>query len=86
LVIDRQDKTQVITTGTNQVRSYDAATGEVIWRHAGLTVNCIPSPLAHENSVIVMSGYQGSVATAISLDATGDATGCAVVARASPRL
>ncbi|MEX0866151.1 MAG: PQQ-binding-like beta-propeller repeat protein, partial [Pirellulales bacterium] len=56
LVVDYQGKTQVITPGTNEVRSYDAETGEVIWRHEGLTLNCIPSPLRHEDSAILMSG------------------------------
>lgn len=74
LVVDHAGKTQVITPGTNQVRSYDAATGEVIWHHDGLTVNCIPSPLVHNDHAIVMSGYRGAVAVAVPLDATGDAT------------
>ena len=74
LVLEHQGKTQVITPGTNQVRSYDAETGELIWHHAGLTVNCIPSPLQYKDTVVVMSGYRGSVATAIPLDATNDAT------------
>lgn len=75
LVLEHQGKTQVITPGTNQVRSYDADTGEILWYHDGLTVNCIPSPLQHKNTVVVMSGYRGSVATAIPLDATGDVSG-----------
>lgn len=75
LVVEHAGKTQIITTGTNQVRSYDAATGDVIWFSDGLTVNCIPSPLQYEDSVVVMSGYKGAIATAIPLDSTGDATG-----------
>lgn len=74
LVVKYQGKTQVITPGTNEVRSYDAAKGEVIWRHEGLTLNCIPSPLRHDDSAILMSGFRGNAAAAIPLDATGDAT------------
>ena len=74
LVVEHRGKTQIITTGTNRVRSYDAETGEVIWHHNGLTVNCIPTPIEHEGTVIVMSGYRGSIATAIPLDLTGDVT------------
>jgi outer membrane protein assembly factor BamB len=74
LVLEHAGKTQVITPGTNRVRSYDAQTGEVHWDHDGLTINCIPSPLAHDGSVIVMSGYRGSVAVALPLDSSGDTT------------
>jgi outer membrane protein assembly factor BamB len=74
LVIEHDGKTQIITSGTNQVRSYDAETGQVNWTHKGLTVNCIPSPLAHGDNVILMSGYRGAVAIAIPLDSRGDVT------------
>jgi outer membrane protein assembly factor BamB len=39
-----------------------------------MTVNAIPSAVAAGDTVYVMSGYQGSAAVAISLDATGDVT------------
>jgi outer membrane protein assembly factor BamB len=74
LVLEHEGQTQVITPGTNRVRSYDAKTGEALWHHEGLTINCIPSPLAHNGTVIVMSGYRGSVAVALPLDARDDAT------------
>ena len=75
LVVEHQGKTQIITSGTNRVRSYDAETGNMIWDHGGLTVNCIPSPIEHDGNVIVMSGFRGSIATAIPLDSMGDVTG-----------
>jgi outer membrane protein assembly factor BamB len=75
LVVEHQGKTQIITPGTTRVRSYNAETGKVIWHHDGLTVNCIPSPIKHQDSVVVMSGYRGSVATAIPLDSRENATG-----------
>lgn len=75
LVVERAGKTIVVTPGTNRVRAYDGSTGEVLWDHEGLTVNCIPSPLVYEDNAIVMSGFQGSVATSIPLDAKGDVTG-----------
>jgi outer membrane protein assembly factor BamB len=75
LVVEHGGQTQVITPGTNQVRSYDANSGKLVWTHNGLTVNCIPSPLEHEDSVILMSGYRGSVAIAVPLDSHGDVTG-----------
>ena len=75
LVVDYRGKTQIITSGTNRVRSYDAKTGKVIWYHDGLTVNCIPSPLKSDDSAIIMSGFKGSVAISVPLDSTNDTTG-----------
>lgn len=75
LVVEHAGRTQIVTPGTKRVRGYDAATGEVIWHHDGMTVNCIPSPLKHDDAVIVMSGYQGAIALAIPLSATDDITG-----------
>jgi outer membrane protein assembly factor BamB len=75
LVVTRNGRTQVITPGTKQVRSYDAADGQVLWTGEGLTVNCIPSPLLYGDSAIVMAGYRGAKGAAIALDASGDVAG-----------
>src|SRR5207249_7358648 len=66
--------TQVITPGTKRVRSYDASNGKVLWHHKGLTINCIPSPVARDGTAYVMSGYRGAVAIAVPLDSSGDVT------------
>jgi outer membrane protein assembly factor BamB len=63
---------QVVAPGTNHVRSYDLRDGRLIWTGGAMTVNCIPSPVAADGVVYVMSGYQGSAAYAIPLDVTGD--------------
>jgi outer membrane protein assembly factor BamB len=72
LVVEHAGKTQVIVSGTSRVRSYDLASGEVLWECGGQTVNAIPSPLSMAGFIIVMSGYKGSGAYAIPLDASGD--------------
>jgi outer membrane protein assembly factor BamB len=73
LVVEIAGRAQVITTGTNKVRSYDLQTGEGIWEGPGLTVNAIPSPLESEGVVYLTSGFRGSVAYAVRLaDAKGD--------------
>lgn len=79
LVVQQGERTQVIVNGTNRVRSYDLATGEVLWECGGQTVNAIPSPVATDNMAIVMSGYRGATAKAIPLDAEGDVTDSNVV-------
>jgi outer membrane protein assembly factor BamB len=73
LVVDHDGRSQVITTGTNKVRSYDLENGETLWEGPGLTVNSIPTPIESEGIVYVMAGYRGNVARAIRLEfAKGD--------------
>lgn len=72
LVVQHGGKTQAILNGTTRVRSYDLATGEVLWQTGGMTVNAIPSPVAADGVVYVMSGYRGADAVAVSLDSRGE--------------
>jgi len=76
LVVEVAGRMQVITSATNRVRSYDMATGEVIWEDEGLTANVIPSPVEADGVVYVMSGYRGNALRAIRLTgAKGDISG-----------
>jgi outer membrane protein assembly factor BamB len=75
LAVEHKGRTQIVVSATNRVRSYDLATGRVLWECGGQTVNAIPSPVAGGGSVFCMSGYRGSAAYALPLDATGDLTG-----------
>jgi outer membrane protein assembly factor BamB len=72
LVVDHGGKMQVVTNGTTRVRSYDLATGDLVWQCAGMTVNPIPSPVRYGDSVICVSGYKGAAAISIPLSAKGD--------------
>ena len=71
LVVEHSGKTQVITNGTNSVRSYDLETGEIIWETAGTTLNAISCPIQFGSNVICMAGYRGNRAFSISLDSQG---------------
>ncbi len=76
LIVQAGGKTQVITSATNKVRSYDLETGEIIWECTGLTRNVIPSPVYGDGILYVMSGYRGTALMAIDLaKAKGDITG-----------
>lgn len=75
LVVEHGGQAQVITCGTNRIRSYDLATGRQLWEHEGLTTNAIPTPVTRDGIVYATSGYQGSKLFAIRLGATGDLTG-----------
>lgn len=80
LVVAHNGKTQVITSASNRIRSYDLTDGNVIWECGGQVANVTPSPVTDGAFVYCMSGYQGSSAVAISLDAEGDVTGTSTVA------
>ena len=72
LIAEHAGKKQVITNGTNRIRSHDFATGELIWSCGGMTVNAIPSPLGYHDAAICVSGYRGALALSIPLSSTGD--------------
>ena len=81
LVIEQGGRAQVVVAGMNRVRSYDLETGEIIWHAAGLTMNPIPSPVADDTLVYLMSGFRGNNLKAIRFaDARGDITGTDAVA------
>jgi len=75
LVITHDSVTQAIVPGTNRVRSYETKTGKVVWECGGLGLNCIPTPVADDEMVYVMSGFRQPALLAIRLDkAKGDIT------------
>jgi outer membrane protein assembly factor BamB len=76
LIVEVNGRAQVITGALNKIQSYDLETGAVVWHTAGLTMNPIPSPVAADGMVYLMSGYRGNSLKAIRLaDAKGDITG-----------
>jgi outer membrane protein assembly factor BamB len=76
LIVEVNGRTQVITPATEQLKSYDLETGDVVWETAGLTMNAIPSPVVVDNIAILMSGFRGNSLKAIDLTkAKGDITG-----------
>ncbi len=75
LIIERDGKAQAVVTATGKIRSYDVASGEVLWECGGLTRNVIPCPVADAGLVYCMSGFQGNALLAIRLGRAGDLTG-----------
>ncbi len=74
--VEVNGKVQVITSATNQVRSYDYNTGKILWTSTGLTRNVIPNPVYADGILYVMSGFRGNALQAIDLaKAKGDITG-----------
>lgn len=76
LIVEVGGKTQLITSATNKVRSYDAETGEIIWECTGMTRNVIPNPMYADGILYLISGFRGNAIKAIDLaKAKGDITG-----------
>ena len=76
LIVEHDGRPQVVTSATNRVRSYDLETGELVWHGAGVTPNAIPSPVAADGLVYLLSGFRGNQLWVVRLDAArGDITG-----------
>ena len=75
LVIEKDGKAEVVVSATGKIRSYDPATGKVIWECGGMTRNVIPTPVTDSELVYCASGFQGNSLLAIKLGKTGDLTG-----------
>ncbi|WP_437227065.1 PQQ-binding-like beta-propeller repeat protein [Planctomicrobium sp. SH661] len=74
LIVEHAGRHQVITNGTNRARSYDLETGELIWECGGQFTNPIASPVALNDIVYCMTGYNGFAVYAIPLSSQGDIT------------
>jgi outer membrane protein assembly factor BamB len=72
LVVEVGGKSQIVLPATSRTRSYDAATGQLVWEATGLTPNVIPTAVTGHGMVYVTSGFQGSSMQAIKLTARGD--------------
>ncbi len=80
LVVEDSGRMHVITTGQNKVRAYDFNTGGILWEDEGLTANAIPSPIARDGIVYLMSGFRGAALRAVKLsEAEGSITGTPAV-------
>lgn len=79
LVVEHNNKFEVVVNSTRKVRSYDLETGKELWSCAGQTANAIPSPVADRDTVYVTSGFRGSALFAFALGHTGDLAGTSAV-------
>jgi outer membrane protein assembly factor BamB len=80
LVVTHNGRKQVVVSASDKVRSYDPATGKLIWECAGLGSNVIPAPVSADGVVYVMSGHRDPNLLAIRLGREGDLTGTDAIA------
>jgi outer membrane protein assembly factor BamB len=80
-IVEYNGKTQIVTSATKKIRSYDLINGEVVWECNGMTRNVIPSPVNANGMIYLMSGFRGSSLLAIDLSkAKGDITNSDAIA------
>jgi outer membrane protein assembly factor BamB len=60
LVLEVNGRAQAIVPAMERIRSYDLASGAVVWEGEGLTMNAIPSPVHEDGLVVLMSGFRGN--------------------------
>jgi outer membrane protein assembly factor BamB len=75
LLVKTSTRSELITSGTETVVSYDPATGKELWHHKGVESNAIPSPVANSDMVFLVAGFPAKIAMAIKLGGSGDLTG-----------
>ncbi len=80
VIVESGGKPQVVTTATSRIRSYDLATGDLVWECSGMTQNAIPTPVPGDGIIYCISGFQGSSLLAIRLGRIGDLTGSDAIA------
>ena len=65
---------QVVTSGSNRIRSYDLRSGELIWECGGLGSNPIACPVAVDGLAVAMTGHNDPAGIAVPLDSKRDIT------------
>ena len=80
LVVEVGGRAQVITSATSRGRSYDLATGELLWHATVMTANVIPTPVHSDGLVFLTSGFRGNALLAVRLaEAKGDVTNSSAI-------
>jgi outer membrane protein assembly factor BamB len=74
-LIEHDGRMQAVVNGTKKTRSYDPATGALLWECGGQGMNAIVMPVSRDGLVYCMTGYKGTALYAIRLDSKGDVTG-----------
>jgi outer membrane protein assembly factor BamB len=72
ILVATAKRTELISSGTEAVISYDPETGKELWRYKGVESNAIPSPVANSEMVFVSAGFPAKIAMAIRLGGSGE--------------
>ncbi len=76
IVVEHGGVGQVVVSATGRIRSYELATGRLLWECGGLSDNVVASPVYADGVLYAGSSYVTRAMLAIRLDgASGDLTG-----------
>ena len=73
LLIETQGRAEVVTTSYDAVVAYDPVSGRELWRSEGFLGNAVPTAVASDNTVFVVSGYPDKLTKAIRVPLDGEA-------------
>jgi len=79
-------RTEIITSASNAIRSYNLADGSVIWQCSGLTNCAAASPVIADGIAYFSTGFRGISTIAIELGHEGDLTDTDAVRWSSRRV
>jgi hypothetical protein len=65
IFVDDGERTLAVVSGTNRLRAYDLASGDVVWECGGLSNNVVASPVADGAVVYAGSSYEKQALLAI---------------------
>ncbi|MEM9412872.1 MAG: PQQ-binding-like beta-propeller repeat protein [Planctomycetota bacterium] len=75
IVVEHQNRPQLIIAGTERIRGYDLETGQIIWQCGGMSNNIVATPVHSNGLVFFGSSYEIRRMLAIRLEgASGDIT------------
>jgi hypothetical protein len=60
-LVEVNGRAQVVVPAMERVRSYDLASGELVWESDGLTINTIPSPIFGDGLLFLMGGFAAAI-------------------------
>jgi outer membrane protein assembly factor BamB len=72
VVVQHDGRAVLVTGGENAGRGYDLQTGEELWHVGGFTSRPISSPVVYRDLVMLASGRQGFVVSALQVGSRGE--------------
>lgn len=75
VLVQAANRVELVTAAAEAIIAYDPLTGKELWRHKGLGSNAVPTPVVHNDIVVITSGYPQKIALAIKAGGSGDITG-----------
>jgi outer membrane protein assembly factor BamB len=75
VLVKTAQRSELIVSGTENVISYDPATGKELWHSEGVLGYAIPTPVVGNGLVVLSAGYPQKKTISIKLGGSGDLTG-----------